>query len=393
MRLHVVRKSPRRDLHRKHMLPPLKGLLVLDFSTLLPGPLASLVLAEAGARVIKIERPGRGDEMRGFEPMLGDESANFHLLNRGKESIALDLKAPGAIDALRPLLARADVLIEQFRPGVMQRLGLGYEALHELNPRLVYCSITGYGQTGPKAQVAAHDLNYLAESGLLGLSSGADGSPVMPPILAADVSGGTLPAVINILLALRVAAESGCGTYLDIGISDHLYTLGYWAWSQGLSGAGWPRAGDELATGGSPRYQIYRTADDRYLAAAPLEDKFWDNFSRLIDLPVEYRQGLASSTAVIAAVRARIATKTAEQWRVIFGDADVCCSLVATFEEAMQSPQLAARNTFAHKLVMAGREMPALPPPLAPAFRPSASTGSAPSLGSAGDPSQLSLHL
>jgi alpha-methylacyl-CoA racemase len=138
---------------------PLAGITVLDFSTLLPGPLAGLILAEAGAEVIKIERPGRGDEMRGYEPKLGADSVNFALLNRGKRSIALDLKEPAARGRLMPLIRSADVLIEQFRPGVMDRLGLGYDALHRENPRLIWCSITGFGQSGPKAGVAAHDLN------------------------------------------------------------------------------------------------------------------------------------------------------------------------------------------------------------------------------------------
>src|SRR3546814_4364198 len=133
------------------MMRPLEGLLVLDFSTLLPGPMASLVLSEAGARVVKIERPGRGDEMRSYEPKLGEDSVNFVMLNRGKQSIAIDLKDPGAVERLKPLISRADVVIEQFRPGVMDRLGLGYEALRRINEQLIYCPITGYGQSGPKA--------------------------------------------------------------------------------------------------------------------------------------------------------------------------------------------------------------------------------------------------
>src|SRR5687768_1076540 len=154
-------------------MQPLEGIRVLDFSTLLPGPMASLLLAEAGAEVIKIERPGRGDEMRSYVPRFGPDSVNFALLNRGKRSIAIDLKAPGAVDRLRPLIATADVVIEQFRPGVMDRLGLGYDALRAINPKMVYCAVTGWGQTGPKADVAAHDLNYVAESGMLALAAGA----------------------------------------------------------------------------------------------------------------------------------------------------------------------------------------------------------------------------
>ena len=183
-----------------------------------------------------------------------------------------------------PLLRSADVLIEQFRPGVMERLGLGHAALAAINPRLIYCSITGYGQSGPKAQVAAHDLNYLAETGLLHLAAGADGAPVVPPALIADIAGGSYPAVLNILLALRERDASGRGCHLDIAMTDHLFPLMWWALGQGFAQGRWPRPGGELLTGGSPRFQIYPTADARFLAAAPLEQRFWERFAELIGL-------------------------------------------------------------------------------------------------------------
>lgn len=174
----------------------LAGMLVVDFSTLTPGPLATLFLAEAGADVVKIERPG-GDEMRARAPRLGPDSAQFALLNRGKRSVVADLKAPGAFGQLSGLLGRADVIVEQFRPGVMARLGFGYEAVRAINPRIVYCSLTGYGQSGPRAQVAGHDLNYVAESGLLSLGIASDGAPSIPAALVGDIAGGTYPAVMN----------------------------------------------------------------------------------------------------------------------------------------------------------------------------------------------------
>lgn len=365
---------------------PLEGLLVLDFSTLLPGPLASLMLAEAGARVVKIERPGRGDEMRVYEPKLGDDSINFQLLNRGKQSIALDLKAADAVERLTPLLRTADVVIEQFRPGVMERLGLGYEAVRRLNPKIVYCSITGWGQTGPKAQVAAHDLNYIAETGILGLSAGADGAPVLPPVLAADVAGGTLPAVINILLALRQRDLTGQGAHLDIAMGDSLFTFLYWALGEGFAGHGWPKGGRSLVTGGSPRYQVYPTADGRYLAAAPIEDKFWETFTRIIDLPAPLRAADAPDAEVKAAVAARIAGRTAAEWQAAFAGQDVCCSIVATLEEAVADAHVGARKLFAHTLKAGGQEMPALPVPLAPVFRPEPTRAGAPKLGEVVDP-------
>src|SRR2546426_6045906 len=165
-------------------MQPLEGILVLDFSTLLPGPMATLLLAEAGAEVVKVERPS-GEEMRSYRPRWGRESVNFALLNRGKKSLALDLKSDEDRKKLAPLLARADVIVEQFRPGVMARLGLDYETVSRTNPTIVYCSITGYGQQGPKSGTVGHDLNYIAETGLLSLSMGTPSHPVIPPALIA----------------------------------------------------------------------------------------------------------------------------------------------------------------------------------------------------------------
>jgi alpha-methylacyl-CoA racemase len=366
---------------------PLEGLLVLEFGTLLPGPLAGLILAEAGARVVKIERPPRGDEMRSYEPRVGEDSINFLLLNRGKHSIAVDLKAADALTRLTPLIESADVLIEQFRPGVMQRLGFGYEALRRMNPRLIYCSITGWGQDGPKSAVAAHDLNFAAETGLLSLTSGVDGVPGLPPVLVADIAGGAYPAIINILLALQQRQRSGVGTWLDIGMSDNLFPLVYWGLGNGFAAGAWPRTSGELLTGASPRYHIYRTADGRFLAAAPLEDRFWENFCQLIELPHALRSANAPAAEVIAEVGRRIAQKTSDEWRAALRGRDVCCSIVATLQEAVQDPQVQARQVFAHRLMVNGRELPALPVPLAPIFRPGATEASAPRLAGAADPS------
>ena len=205
-------------------MQPLSGLLVLDFTTLLPGPLASLMLAEAGAEVIKIERPD-GEDMRRFAPAIDGESAPFAMLNRGKQCLTLDLKSEADRAKLTPLLKRADILIEQFRPGVMGRLALGYDEVRALNPRLIYCSISGYGQSGPRADEAGHDINYIGNTGLLDLQPGPIERPVVPPMLVADIAGGSFPAVINILLALRLRDQSGQGCHLDIAMSDAMFTF------------------------------------------------------------------------------------------------------------------------------------------------------------------------
>jgi alpha-methylacyl-CoA racemase len=374
MRRRGARASPRPE-RRAHedegraVSRPLDGVRVLDFSTLLPGPMCTLLLAEAGAQVVKIERPGSGDEMRAYTPRAGADSVNFALLNRGKRSIAIDLKDPAARASLEPLLRDADVVVEQFRPGVMDRLGLGYEALKVLNPRLIYCAITGYGQYGPRAQVASHDLNYVAESGMLSLAAGADGAPVVPAALVADIAGGAYPAMINILLALRQRDRDGTGCKLDIAMSDNLFTMLYWALGEGELTGRWPGPATALVAGGSPRYQVYRTADGRFVAAAPLEQKFWDSFCATIELPAAFRDDRPDPQATRRAVAECIARHSADEWRARFAGKDLCCCIVSTMQEAVADPHFRARGVFSHRLRTDAQTLTALPVPVAEAFR------------------------
>ena len=364
---------------------PLAGIRVLDFSTLLPGPLATLILAEAGAEVIKIERPGRGDEMRSYMPKFGADSVNFAMLNRGKKSIAIDLKDATARESLLPLIKEADVVVEQFRPGVMDRLGLGYDALHKINPRIIYCAITGYGQTGPRAEVAAHDINYVAESGMLSLAAGEDGAPIVPPALIADIGGGTYPAVINILLALRARDASGRGCKLDIAMGDNLFTFLYWAMGNGLVAGEWPRPGGELVTGGSPRFFVYRTRDDKFIAAAPLEQKFWENFCDAIQLDANFHDDAKDAAATKRAVAQRLREKTAAEWQAIFAGKDLCCCVVATMQEALNDAHFKARGLFNRTVMADGKSVTALPVPVAELFRNAKTAADYPALGSANE--------
>lgn len=360
---------------------PLSGIRVLDFSTLLPGPLAGLLLAEAGAEVIKIERPGVGDEMRTYQPRFGDDSVNFALLNRGKQSIVLDLKAPDAVARLRPLVESADVLIEQFRPGVMDRLGLGYEAVAAINPRIIYCSITGFGQTGPRRNMAGHDLNYLALAGLLSLTADGTGAPSMPHATIADIAGGSYPAVINILLALLQRQRTGRGCYLDVSMTDNLFVLSYWGLGNGFAAGDWPRPGAALTTGGSPRYRIYRAADSGYLAVGAIEQRFWDVFCRLIDLDQAARDDASNPAATIAAVAERIAAHPAAYWRRLFETEDVCCAVINSLDEAVRDPQVVARDLFRRRLRAGSNTIPALPIPISEVLRDPTDVKSAPRLG------------
>jgi alpha-methylacyl-CoA racemase len=366
---------------------PLSGIKVLDFSTLLPGPLATLFLVEAGAQVIKIERPGDGEEMRHYEPKWGREPVNFAMLNRGKQSLTLDLKSPRHLEFLLPLIQEADIIVEQFRPGVMERLGLHYDAVRLLNPRIIYCSITGYGQTGENALKAGHDLNYIGDAGLLALSMGPEDNPTVPPFLAADIAGGSYPAVVNILMALLQRDRTGEGTHIDISMTDNMFMLMWWAIGQGLVTGTWPGNGDAQLNGGSPRYKIYPTSDGRHVAVAALEQKFWDAFCDAIGLSDAFRDDKADPAATTDAVRALISEHDAEHWRPILAQADCCCSIVRTLPEAMRDMSFHERGVFDHTLVNeTGDTLPATPVSVAPQFRGDVSVEkSAPALGAHND--------
>jgi alpha-methylacyl-CoA racemase len=361
-------------------MQPLSGLLVLDFTTLLPGPLAALMLAEAGAEVIKIERPG-GEEMRHMPPIVDGESALFALLNRGKQVLTLDLKDAAARAKIKPLLARADILIEQFRPGVMARLGLGYDDVRTINPRLIYCSISGYGQSGPRADEAGHDINYIGNTGLLDLQPGPVEHPVVPPALIADIAGGSFPAVINILLALRARDQSGEGCYLDVAMTDAMFTFAWYALALGTAAGRFPKPGELPLAGGSPRYQLYATQDRKLVACGALEQKFWLAFAQAIGLAPEFVDDLRDPKATRAAVAELIAQRTAGEWQPILAGADCCATIVTPLEQALRDPHFMQRGLFAHKVAVgSGKTLPALPVPIAPKFRDGPKTKPAPRL-------------
>jgi alpha-methylacyl-CoA racemase len=354
------------------MAQPLSGVTVLDFTTLLPGPLATLMLAEAGAEVIKIERPG-GEDVRAYPPRWAGTSAIFALLNRGKKSVELDLKIAVERERLVPLLQRADVLVEQFRPGVMERLGVGYEAVAKINPRIVYCSISGYGQHGPRAGEAGHDLNYIGSTGLLALGPGTLEAPVVPPALVADIAGGSMPAVMNILMGLRQRDLTGAGSHIDIAMTDAMFTFTWHALAAGVSTGQFPGPGEGRLTGGSPRYQLYPTSDGKLVACAALEQKFWVAFTAAVGLTPALADDRTDPHATKAAVAKIIRSKSAEHWRPVFAAADCCVTIVTSLEEALGDPHFVERGLFAHRVAApTGETMPALPLPIAPAFRSSA---------------------
>ena len=364
----------------------LEGIKVIDFSTLLPGPLASLFLSETGAEVIKIEKPGVGDEIRLSNPQWGEQSVSFSLLNRGKKSLSLDLKDPKNLKILIPILKEADIIIEQFRPGVMKRLGLDYESIKKINQDIIYVSITGYGQYGPKSMVAGHDLNYIGNAGLLSISMGKENDTVVPPALVADIAGGSYPAVINILLALRKRDLNKEGSYIDLSMTENLFPFMFWGLGSGFAHNKWPGNSDGVLSGGSPRYNIYKTSDGSYVAAAPLEDRFWNKFCEAIELPKKFFKMQNDQEKVIQEIRKIIGQKEKNYWLDVFNKADCCCSIVKSIEEAINDNHFKVRKIFENKIINnLGEEIPALPIPVDMQFRKDQKRASAPSLGDIND--------
>ncbi|MBV8465926.1 MAG: CoA transferase, partial [Burkholderiales bacterium] len=305
------------------MTAPLHGITVLDFSPLLPGPFASRMLADMGARVIRIESPTRADMVRTVPPFVEGVSALHAYLNRNKQQVALDLKSEAGVQAARALAENADVVIEQFRPGVMDRLGLGYATLSEGNPRLVYCSITGYGQDGPLRDRAGHDINYLALSGLAGSSGRRAGGPPPLGFQAADLGGGSLHAVIGILAALRQRDLDGVGQHIDISMTDcafHLNPLAAVSCLAGGESAG-PESG--MLDGGG-HYDYYRTADERWLAVGSLEPAFLKALCEAVGDPGLVARFASSPQEAKAALANALASRTQAEWQAIFSGVDAC---------------------------------------------------------------------
>ncbi len=349
----------------------LDGLKVIDFSTLLPGPLASLMLARSGAHVTKVEPPA-GDPTRFMGGGRRQTSAVFELLNAGKETLRLNLKAAGGRETAQDMASEADILIEQFRPGVMQRFGLDYASVRKSNPRIIYCSITGYGQTGPYRDRAGHDLNYMAEAGLLSLNAAVGGHLPLPPVLTADIAGGAYPAVINILLALQQRLRTGEGTWLDVAMHENTLPFAFHAFGARGDHGRWPAPGETPFNGGTPRYALYPTQDGRWLAVAALEDVFWERFCELIGLEPRLRDDAADPGATRRGIAAIIGSRAAAEWQQRLEASDTCCSVVRTMEEARQDPHLLRRGVFEPD-DGAGGGIAALPVPIVPQLRTRAS--------------------
>lgn len=329
------------------MSGPLASLKVLDFSTLLPGPFASLMLADMGAEVLRIESPTRMDLLRVLPPHDQGTSASHAYLNRNKRSLALDLKQAEALEIVRALVEDYDIVLEQFRPGVMERLGLGYAALKAINPRLIYVSITGYGQTGPYKDRAGHDINYLALAGIASHTGRQDSGPLPLGVQLADVGGGSLHAVVGLLAAVIARQHSGVGQYLDVSMTDCSFSL------NAMAGAGYLACGVEpgwethVLNGGS-FYDYYRSRDGRWMSVGSLEPAFMQQMCAALGRPELAAQGLSpqpeQQKALKRALQVEFEKRSFDELCELFAGVDACVEPVLRLSEAVEHPQLKARE-------------------------------------------------
>ncbi|TXI75114.1 MAG: CoA transferase [Dokdonella sp.] len=325
---------------------PLAELRVLDLTRLLPGPLATMHLADLGAEVIKIEDPGGGDYARTAGAVHGDVSY-FQLVNRNKRSLCLDLKQAAGVEAFLCLAATADVIVEGFRPGVVDKLGVGYQTVAAINPRVVYASISGYGQDGPYRERAGHDLNYLAYCGLLDQIGLHGSAPAIPNFQIGDLLGGSLTALVGIMAGVIDARSSGRGRYVDVAMTDAVFAHTLFPLLAVLAhGQAVPRGADVLS-GGMPSYGVYASSDGRHFAVSAMEPKFWQAFCEAIgrpDLKPSVLAVGAEGARVRQEVEAVFAQRSFSDWCEVFERADCCVSPVLRMEESLHNAQLVARE-------------------------------------------------
>jgi len=324
----------------------LAGVKVLDLSRLLPGPFASLVLGDLGARVDKIEDVEAGDYLRSMPPLIGDTSAMFLALNRNKRSACIDLKKESGREAFLKVAAGYDVLLEQFRPGVLDRLGIGHAALLEKHSRLVVCALTGYGQDGPMAERAGHDINYLGRSGVLGMQGPAGEPPQLPGFQLADIGGG-LWCVVAILAALRERERTGKGKVLDVSMLEASMGFAISGFGQLFGGRAFPR-GEGPLNGGLALYATYATRDGGHVTLGALEPKFWAAFCKGAGLEVDVTAHFPGphQAALKERLRAVFSSRTRAEWEAFGRTHDCCLEPVLESEELRADEQLRARGAF-----------------------------------------------
>lgn len=353
-------------------MQPFSGLKVLDFTTLLPGPFATMYLADWGADVLRVEAPDREDLSRTMPPLVNGVSTTHAFLNRSKKSVTLDLKDKAAQEKIKELVLQYDVVVEQFRPGVMARFGLDYASLRAVNPRLIYCSLTGYGQTGPYAQRAGHDINYAALSGLSTMTGTPAGGPVLHGTPVCDLAG-SFHTLFGLLTALYHREKTGEGQAIDVSMTDSSLLLsGLWA-QMALAGGQVPSYASTALNGGS-FYGYYKTADQKYLSVGSLEPKFLYGFLEAIGCLPLLQLNLAkpeSMQTLKIEIQAKIQDKTLEEWLTVFSGLDVCVEPVLSYDQVIRHPQFVARHMFVDVPASAGASQRQLAAPVKfSSFRP-----------------------
>ena len=332
---------------------PLAGVTVLDLTRLAPGPFCTMILGDLGAEVIRVQEPGpptgrraaqagaAGTQMAG----AGGVSA-YNALHRNKKSIGLNLKDPEAREVFYKLARKADVLVEEMRPGVAKRLGIDYDTLKAMNPRLIYCAVTGYGQTGPYATLAGHDLNYIAQAGALSLIGDKDGRPVIPQNLLADYGGGGMHGAVGVLAALFAREKTGRGQFVDIAMMDGVMYLIVQFLSGYFASGEIPQRGNFLLSGAAPHYNVYETKDGQYLTLGSLEPWFYANLCRAVGredfIPHEY--DTKKYPEIFAFLRETMKTKTRDEWFTYLNQTDQCAGKMLTLDELEHDPQVQARQ-------------------------------------------------
>jgi crotonobetainyl-CoA:carnitine CoA-transferase CaiB-like acyl-CoA transferase len=326
-------------------MAPLDGLHVLDLSRLLPGPLCTMILGDLGADVVKIEQPGIGDYARFAPPLIGDTGSAFLMLNRNKRSITLNLRNTEAKGILHKLATRADVFVESYQPGVAERLGVGYPAISEVNERIIYCSISGFGQTGPYRDLVGHDLNYLSYSGAIGATGLKGGPPVIPAIQISDIQSA-IYAAVAITAALYRREKTGEGEYIDVSLMDTAVAAMIMPLSYHFAGASIERGGWFLS-GGAPFYNVYETKDRKFISIGSLEPKFWVELCKALGVE-EYQDQQIASAEVSQKIQADLAEKfrgkKRDEWVKILNEREVPCGPVYDVSEVPADPQVKARQ-------------------------------------------------
>lgn len=326
----------------------LNGVRILDLTRLLPGGYASQLLADLGAEVLKVEEPGQGDYLRWMKPYLPGtkESALYWSLNRNKKSLKLNLKSTEGREALLRLLVKYDIVLEGFRPGVMDSLGLGYKDLSKINPAVILCSISGYGQTGPYSRRSGHDINYMAVSGALGLTGQAGGAPVPPAVQVADIGGGALMAVTGILSAYIARLRTGRGQYIDVSMLDGVVSWMAMLYAQQAATDSTMNRGEGILNGGEVCYGVYETMDGQYMSLGALEPKFWQAFCQAVERPELMGKQFDRDPDVLAEVERVFKSRTQKDWASFFRDKDVCCEPILEPSKVREHPQIKARRLF-----------------------------------------------